>query len=57
MGKLIEYVKITSIMQCRNVIKAAMKTAGEGIGIKESNAKKKKESFWKRRISSNIGKL
>ena len=44
-------------MQYRNVIKAAMKTAGEGIGIKESNAKKKKESFWKRRISSNIGKL
>lgn len=57
MSKLIEYVKITSIMQYRNVIKAAMKTAGEGIGIKESNAKKKKESFWKRRISSNIGKL
>ena len=50
-NKILEYVKLTGIIQ------KAMRTVREEIGIKESNTKKKKEPFWKRRILSGIGKL
>ena len=40
--------------QCRNVIQAAMKIIREEVGMKKSNAKKKKETFWKKRILTDI---
>ena len=59
MNKVLQYVyvKITGFTHCRNVIQAAMKIVGEEIGMKKSNAKKKKEPFWKRRILTDISRL
>ena len=48
MNKVLKHVKITVITHCRNVIQVAMKIVGEEVGMKKSNAKKKKEPFWKR---------
>ena len=45
MNKVLEHVKITSFTHCRNVIQAAMKKVGEEVGMKKSNAKKKKKPF------------
>ena len=50
MNKVLEHVKITGFRHCRNVIQAAMKKVDEEVGMKKSNAKKKKEPFWKRKI-------
>ena len=57
MIKVLEHVKITGFTHCRNVIQAAMKIVGEEVGMKKSNAKKKKEPFWKRRILTDISWL
>ena len=57
MSKVLEYVKITDFIDCGNVIHAAMKIVGEEVGMKKSNAKKKKEPFWKRRILIDISRL
>ena len=57
MNKVLEHVKITGFTHCRNVIQAAMKIVGEEVGMKKSNAKKKKEPFWKRRILTDISWL
>ena len=57
MNKVLEHVKITGFTHCRNVIQAAMKIVGEEVGMKKSNAKKKKEPFWKRRILTDISRL
>ena len=57
MNKVLEHVKITGFTHCRNVIQAAMKIVGEQVGMKKSNAKKKKEPFWKRRILTDISRL
>ena len=56
MNKVLEHVKITGFTDCRNVIQAAMRIVGE-VGMKKSNAKKKKEPFWKRRILRDISRL
>ena len=56
-NKVLEHVKITGFTHCRNVIQAAMKIVGEQVGMKKSNAKKKKEPFWKRRILTDISRL
>ena len=56
-NKVLEHVKITGFTHCRNVIQAAMKIVGEEVGMKKSNAKKKKEPFWKRRILTDISRL
>ena len=56
-NKVLEHVKITGFTHCRNVIQAAMKIVGEEAGMKKSNAKKKKEPFWKRRILADISRL
>ena len=53
MNKVLEHVKITGFTHCRNVIPAAMRILEE-VGMKKSNAKKKKEPFWKRRILRDI---
>ena len=42
MNKVLEHVKITGFTQCRNVIQIAMRIVGEEVGMKKSNAKKKK---------------
>ena len=52
MNKVLEHVKITGLTHCRNVIPAAMRILE--VGMKKSNAKKKKEPFWKRRILRDI---
>ena len=57
MNKVLEHVKLTGFTHCRNVIQAAMKIVGEEVGMKKSNAKKKKEPFWKRRILTDISRL
>ena len=57
MNKMSEHVKITGFTHCRNVIQVAMRIVGEEVGIKKSNAKKKKEPFWKRRILRDISRL
>ena len=57
MNKVLEHVKITGFTHCRNVIQAAMRIVGEGVGMKKSNAKKKKEPFRKRRILRDISRL
>ena len=57
MNKVLEHVKITGFTHCRNVIQAAMRIVGEEVGMKKSNAKKKKEPFWKRRILRDISRL
>ena len=54
---MLEHVKITGFTRCRNVIPAAMRIVGEEVGMKKSNAKKKKEPFWKRRILTDISRL
>ena len=56
-NKVLEYAKITGITHCRNVMQASMKIVGEEVGMKKSNAKKKKEPFWKRRILTDISRL
>ena len=56
-NKVLEHVKITGFTHCRNVIQAAMKIVGEEVGMKKSNAKKKKEPFWKRMILTDISRL
>ena len=56
-NKVLQHVKITGFTHCRNVIQAAMKIVGEEVGMKKSNAKKKKEPFWKRRILTDISRL
>ena len=57
MNKVLEHVKITGFTHCRNVIQAALRIVGEEVGMKKSNAKKKKELFWKRRILGDISRL
>ena len=57
MNKVLEHVKITRFTHCRNVIQAAMRIVGEEVGMKKSNAKKKKEPFWERRILRDISRL
>ena len=57
MNKVLEHVKLTDFTHCRNVIQAAMKIVGEEVGMKKSNAKKKKEPFWKRSILTDISRL
>ena len=57
MNKVLEHVSITGFTHDRNVIQAAMKIVGEEVGMKKSNAKKKKETFWKRRILTDISRL
>ena len=54
---MLEHVKITGFTHCRNAIQTAMKIVGEEVGMKKSNAKKKKEPFWKRRILTDISRL
>ena len=56
-NKPLEHVKIRGSTHCRDVIEAAMKIVGEQVGMKKSNAKKKKEPFWKRRILTDITRL
>ena len=56
MNKVLEHIKITGFTYCRNVIQAAMRIVGE-VGMKKSNAKKKKEPFCKRRILRDISRL
>ena len=57
MNKVLEHVKIAGYTHCRNAIQEAMKIVGEEIGLKKSNAKKKKEPFWKRKILTDISRL
>ena len=45
MNKVLEHVKITGFPHCKNVIQAEMRIVGENVGMKKSNAKKKKEPF------------
>ena len=56
MNKVLEHVKITGFTHYRNVIQAAMRIVGEELGMNKSNAKKKKEPFWKRRILRDLSK-
>ena len=56
-NKVLKHVKITGFTQCRNVIQAAMRIVGEEIGMKESNTKKKKEPFWKKKSLRDISRL
>ena len=57
MNKKLEHVKIKGFTHCRNVIKAAMRIVGEEVDMKKSNAKKKKEPIWKRRILRDTSRL
>ena len=57
MNKVLEHVKITGFKHCRNVIKPAMRIVGEEVVMKKSNAKKKKEPFWKKKILRDISRL
>ena len=57
MNKVLQHIKITGFTHCRNVIQAAMKIVGEEVSMKKSNAKKKKEPFWKRMILRDISRL
>ena len=54
---VLEHAKMTGFTRYRNVIQATMKIVGEEVAIKKSNAKKKKEPFWKRRILRDISRL
>ena len=56
-NKVLEHVKITGFTHCRNVIQPAMKIVGEEVGMKKSNANKKKKPFLKRRILADISRL
>ena len=44
MNNVLEHVKITGFTHGRNVIQAAMKIVGEEVGMKKSNARKKKRN-------------
>ena len=57
MNKVLEHVKITGFIHCRNVIQAAMRIAEAEVAIKKSNTKTKKKPFWKRRILRDISRL
>ena len=57
MNKVLKHLKITGFTHCRNVIQAAMRILREEVGMKKSNAKKKKKPFWKKRILTDISKL
>ena len=57
MNKVLQHVKITGFTHCRNVMQAAMRIVGEEVGMKKSNAKKKKEPFCKRRSLRDISRL
>ena len=57
MNKMLEHVKITGFTLCRNVIQAATEIEEEEVSMTKSNAKKKKELFWKKRILTDISKL
>ena len=57
MNKVLEHVKITGFTRCRNVIQAAMRIVGEEVGMKKSNANKRKKPLWKRRILRDISRL
>ena len=54
---MLEHVKITGFTHCRNVIQAAIEIEEEEVSMTKSNAKKKKELFWKKRILTDISKL
>ena len=54
-NKVLEHVKTTGFTHCRNFVQAAMEILGE-VGMKKSNAKKKKTPFWKRRILTDISR-
>ena len=56
-NKLLEHLKITGFTHCRSVIQAALRIVEEDVGMEKSNAKKKKEPFWKRRILRDISRL
>ena len=45
---MLEHVKIADFKYCRNVIQAAMRIVAEEIGMKKSNAKKKKKDMRER---------
>ena len=55
-NKVLEHVKTTGFTHCRNFVQAAMEILGEEVGMKKSNAKKKKTPFWKRRILTDISR-
>ena len=57
MNKVLEHIKITGFTHCSNIIQAAMRIVGEEVGVKKSNAEKKKKPFWKRRILRDISRL
>ena len=57
MNKVLEHIKITGFTHCRNVMQAAVKIVGQEVGMKKSNATKKKEPCWKRRILTDINRL
>ena len=57
MNKVLEHVKITVLPHFRNAIQAAMRVVGEEVGMLKSNAKKKKEPLWERRILRDISRL
>ena len=58
MNKVLEHAKITGFRHCKYIIPAAMRiVVGEAAGMKKSNAKKKKEPIWKRRILRDISRL
>ena len=56
-NKLLEHLKITGFTHCRSVIQAALRIVEEDVGMEKSNAKMKKEPFWKRRILRDISRL
>ena len=45
MNKVLEHIKITGFIYRRSFTQAAMKIVGEEVGMKKSNAKKKKRIF------------
>ena len=57
MNQVLEQVKITDFTHCTNIIQAAMRIVGEKVAMKKSNAKKKKEPFWKRKFLRDISRL
>ena len=57
MNQLLEHVKITDFTHCTNIKQAAMRIVGEKVAMKKSNAKKKKEPFWKRKFLRDISRL
>ena len=57
MNKVLKHVKITDFTHCRTVIQAALRIVGEEVGMQKSNAKKKNEPSWKKRILRDINRL